>query len=199
MGDGLAFVTDEGVPEATRRILERRYSGPWIYVFGDETVISERTTRDLAQYGHVTRIKAGNPPDASSFFAAFKDQGKDWGAWIIQTPRLFGWGIGEAGHNAIIVRLDGPGGWQNALPGATLSHMGKHGPVIILEGGEIPDSVRAYLQTTQPYPTAPQQQLLNHGMIIGGPETISWEIQAELDLLLEGQLEAADVLTQQGS
>lgn len=185
MGDGLAFVTDDGVPQATIDLLKRRAEGPWIYIFGDENVVSAEIARELAQYGHVTRVPGPDAPAVSAHFAAFKDEGKDWGLWFWQGARSFGWGIGEAGHNAIFVRLDGPGGWQNALPATTLSHMGKHAPVLILGGDAIPDPVRTYLNVTRPYPTAPQQQLLNHGWIIGGEGTISPATQAELDTLLE--------------
>jgi hypothetical protein len=192
MGDGLAFVTNDGVPDATRRILDRRANGPWMYVFGDETVVPEMVVRELAQYGHVTRMPRDNPPAISAYFAGFKDIGANWGAWVIQQPRSFGWGIAEAGHNAIFVNLDGPGGWQNALPATTLSHMGKHAPVLILTNEGIPDPVASYLEILKPYPTAPQQQLLNHGLVIGGLETISWETQVELDLLLEAHLERVE-------
>lgn len=37
------------------------------------------------------------------------------------------------------------------------------------------------------YPTAPQQQPLNHGWIIGGEGTISRQMQARIDLLLDAQ------------
>lgn len=185
MGDGLAFVTDDGVPQATIDLLERRAQGPWIYIFGDENVVSEATARELAQYGHVTRVPGSDAASVSAHFAAFKDEGKDWGLWFWQGARSFGWGIGEAGHNAIFVRLDGPAGWQNALPATTLSHMGKHAPVLILDGDSVPEAVRTYLTITRPYRTAPQQQLLNHGWIIGGEGTISPATQAELDALLD--------------
>lgn len=197
MGDGLAFVTDEGVPEATKEMLRNRLHGPWLYLFGDESVISADTARQLAQFGHVTRIKAPDPAGTSAFFAAFHDEGANWGAWFWEDARSFGWGISEAGHNAIFVRLDGPAGWQNAMPATTLSHMGKHAPVLILQGDTVPDPVARYLEITRPYETAPQQQLLNHGWIIGGENTISWQTQTQLDLMLEaypmGQASAGTV------
>ena len=187
-GDGLVFVTDEGIPETTRRMLERRGSGPWLYLFGDETVISQRTARELAQYGHVTRIPEPDPIGASAFFADFGDSGEDWGWWFESSAREFGWDNGDAGRNAIFANLEGPGGWANALAATTLSHMGKHGPVLIVTRTGVPEEVAAYLNDIQPYPTAPQEQLVNHGWIIGGELTIAWETQARLDLLLEGHL-----------
>ncbi len=166
-------------------MLERRANGPWIYVFGDESIVPENVVRELAQYGQVTRMPRATPSEISAYFAGFKDIGKDWGAWFWQSSRDFGWGISEAGHNAVFVSLDGPGGWQNAVTATTLSHMGKHAPVLILDGEGVPDAVANYLKILKPYPTAPRQQLLNHGWIIGGEDTISWETQVELDGLLE--------------
>lgn len=187
MGDGLAFVTDDGIPQATIDLLERRAAGPWIYIYGNEDVFSAELARELAQYGHVTRIRGETPGATSANFAAFHDEGQDWGVWFTQGARSFGWGIGEAGHNAIFVNIDGPAGWQNAVTATTLSHMGKHAPVLILDDGAIPDAVNTYLNITKPYETAPQQQLLNHGWIIGGEDTISWDVQTQLDMMLEAK------------
>ena len=184
-GDGLAFVTNEGIPEPTLEMFRLRANGPWLYVFGDETVVSERIVRELAQYGHVTRIVGGDVTETSAFFAGFHDEGADWGAWFWQKARAMGWGIDEAGHNAIFVNPDGPGGWQNAMPATTLSHMGKHAPVLVVEAGSVPQPAAEYLESSKPYPTALQQQLTNHGWIIGGAETISWNTQTVLDQMLD--------------
>ncbi|MCA9875653.1 MAG: cell wall-binding repeat-containing protein [Anaerolineales bacterium] len=184
-GDGLAFVTNDGIPDATRRMLERRAHGPWLYLFGDESVIPAAIARELAQYGQVTRMRAPDFPGTSAFFAGFHDEGADWGAWWWMASRTFGWGISEAGHNAIFVNADGPGGWQNVLPATTLSHMGKHAPVLAVNADGVPPAVADYLAILKPYPSAPQQQLLNHGWIIGGEETISWQTQTTLDVMLD--------------
>jgi hypothetical protein len=189
MGDGLAFVTDQGIPEATRRILQRRAHGPWIYVFGDSSIVSNEIVQELGAYGQVTRIPGSTPTEISAYFAGFHDEGQDWGAWFWQQSRSFGWGISEAGHNAIFVNLTGPGGWQNAVTATTLSHMGKHAPVLILEGADgVPQPVASYLKATKPYPAAARQQLLNHGWIIGGEQTISWQTQAALDVALDAYI-----------
>lgn len=189
-GDGLVFVTDEGIPETTLDILDRRASGPWLYLFGDETVISNETARALGQIGHVTRMPRNDLPAISAFFAGHHDSGEDWGWWIDDNPRAFGWGNAEAGRNAIFINASGPGGWANALAATTLSHMGKHAPALVVNSTGVPDSVATYLALLKPYPTAPQEQLLDHGWIIGGEATIDWQTQAELDLMLEGHLTA---------
>lgn len=183
-GDGLAFVTNEGIPEATRRILSRRANGPWIYVFGDASVVNERIARELAQYGHVTRIPKPDLAGSAAYFAGFKDQGRNWGSWLWAVPRQMGWGISEAGHNAIFVNVDGPAGWANALCATTLSHMGKHAPVLAVMRDAVPPPTENFLTVIKPYVTAPQQQLFDHGWVIGGEGTISPATQARLDRLL---------------
>ncbi len=189
-GDGLVFVTDDGIPEETIEILERRGSGPWLYLFGDETIIPEEVARRLAQYGHVQRMPRNDLPGISTYFAGYHDSGEDWGWWVESSAREFGWGNADAGRNAIFINVDGPAGWANALPGTTLSHMGKHAPAIILGGDGVPDAVESYLSLLKPYPTAPQEQIVDHGWVIGGEGTISWPTQDALDLLLEGHLTA---------
>ncbi|MGI8875599.1 MAG: hypothetical protein ACR2KP_15015 [Egibacteraceae bacterium] len=112
-----------------------------------------------------------------------------WDAWFWQGSRQFGWDNGDAGRNAIFVNIDGPAGWQNAVVATTLSHMGKHAPVLVIDGDGVPEPASSYLDKIKPYSTAPQEQLLNHGWIIGGLETVDWETQAEIDLLLEAYLD----------
>lgn len=187
-GDGLAFVTNEGIPEPTQEMLRLRANGPWLYIFGDETVVPLNVVRELAQYGHVTRMPEPDVTGTSAFFAGFHDEGKDWGAWFWEKPRGMGWGISEAGHNAIFVNVDGPGGWANVMPATTLSHMGKHAPVLAINADGVPERVASYLRLLKPYPTAPQQQLTNHGWIIGGEETIDWNTQTVLDQMLDPYL-----------
>lgn len=187
-GDGLAFVTDAGIPEATKEMFRLRANGPWFYVFGDERVVPEKVVRELAQYGHVTRMPEPDVVGTSAYFAGFHDEGKDWGAWFWEKPRGFGWGIAEAGHNGIFVNVDGPGGWANVIPATTLSHMGKHAPVLFINADGVPERVASYLRILKPYPTAPQQQLTNHGWIIGGNGTINWNTQTIVDQMLDPYL-----------
>ena len=191
-GDGLVFVTNQGVPETTRRILERRANGPWLYVFGDESVVPWQVVRQLAQLGHVTRLPRSDLPAISAFFAGHHDSGRNWDAWLVVNARSFGWGNAEAGRNAIFVNVDGPAGWQNALVATTLSHMGKHAPVLAVSRDSVPEPVANYLRIIKPYPTAPREHLVDHGWVIGGPNTISWETQVALDQLLEGHLRSPE-------
>ncbi len=185
MGDGLAFVKNTGIPEETKRILNRRMNGPWIYLFGDEKVISVHIARELGSYGHVIRIPGTSLSEISARFAGFHDTGRDWGAWIWEGSRSFGWDMNESGHNVICVNPDGPGGWQNVLAAATLSHMGKHAAALVVGRDDIPAPVADFLRGIRPCAALPGQQRLNHCWIVGGEDTISRVTQAGLDHLLE--------------
>ncbi|MGD9673671.1 MAG: cell wall-binding repeat-containing protein [Candidatus Nitrosocosmicus sp.] len=181
MGHGFLYVTDKGIPEPTRQQLEKRFGGAYIYLLGDEKVISQKIADELAQYGHVTRIPGNNPFEMSAKFAGFKDMGNNYGFWIGEMARNFGWGLAEAGHNFALVNPDHP---QDAVPASILSHRGKHGPMLLVNENDIPKPIEGYLKTVQPSLTDSREQLFNHGWIIGPPSHISVENQAKLDYLL---------------
>lgn len=181
MGHGFLYVTDKGIPEQTRQQLEKRFGGAYLYLLGDEKVISQKIADELAQYGHVTRIPGNNPFEMSAKFAGFKDMGNNYGFWIGEMARNFGWGLAEAGHNFAFVNPDHP---QDAVPASILSHRGKHGPMLLVNENDIPKSIEGYLKTVQPSLTDSREQLFNHGWIIGSPSHITVENQAQLDYLL---------------
>ena len=182
-GHGLFFVQGDVVPEATRRALSRRFGGEsFIYLFGDHTVISDRVARELASYGHVQRVPGSDPFDLSVKFAGFRDAGLNQGYWIDWWSRDFGWSIAEAGHNFTFVN---PDDWQQAVTGSLLSHMGKHGPMILIRPNGPDENVMRYLKMVKPEESAPNDQLNNHGWILGGTDRISWTAQADIDLLPE--------------
>lgn len=183
MGQGLFFVQGDFVPEATKRALSRRFRDEaFIYLFGDSTIISDKVARELSAYGHVQRVPGSDAFDLSVKFAGYRDAGLNQGYWIDWWSRDFGWGIAEAGHNFIFVN---PDDWQQAVTGSLLSHMGKHGPMILLRSEGLDQNLSRYLELVKPSAGTPNDQLNNHGWLLGGTDRISWETQADLDLLLE--------------
>lgn len=190
MGHGLFFVKGDTVPEQTRRALSRRFRGEaFIYLFGDTSVISERAARELAAYGHVQRVSGHDAYEISVTFAGFRDAGMNQGYWIGWWPRDFGWGIAEAGHNFTFAN---PDDWQQAVTGSLLSHMGKHGPMILLRPDGLSEGASRYLQMVKPAWGAPNDQLNNHGWILGGTDRIKWATQADIDWLLEAKAEGIE-------
>lgn len=186
MGRGFGWVNRDSVPEETRRILRRRYSGsgqgPFIYLTGGTDVISESVARELSEYGLVRRIQGEDVFSTNVVNAGYKDYGRDFGWWWGWKPRAFGWGISQSGHNFIIVSA---GDLLGAIPSVVLGHMGKHGPVLLVRPEEVPQRVAGYLESIRPAATGPAYTILNHAWIIGDENKISWEVQKNIHMLLK--------------
>ena len=182
MPSGFVFVNRDSIPEATRGVLSRRYGPTFMYLMGPESAISEGVARELARYGHVQRLSAPDPYALSAYFAGYRDSGQDFGFWIGRSPRDFGWGIAEGGHNFTFVN---PDAWAEGIAAALLSHRGKHGPILLVQQDAVPEPVRRYLdETVRPRPSAARDQLFNHGSIVGNTTAISARLQGEIDGLL---------------
>lgn len=182
MGQGLFFVRGDTVPDATRRALSRRFRGKaFIYLFGSENLISANVQRELSRYGHVQRVQGMDAFELALNFASFRDSGHNEGWGFGSWPRDFGWDIGEAGHNYTIVN---PRNWQQAVTGSVLSHMGKHGPMILVDGA-LDQKQREYFEKVRPTWTEPVDQLYNHAWILGSVESLSRQTQLDIDGLLE--------------
>jgi hypothetical protein len=180
-GDGFAYVTPEGVPDETRRMLEKRWPYyPYIYVFAPSSVVDQGTMAELSQYGHVQRIPGDTPQEMAVRWAGYKDSGHRT-SWLVgYRPRSVGWGYAEPGHNML---LASPDDWRVIVPSGVLSHMGKHGFLLLTEpGGDLPDALRSYLQVLKPDPTHPSQQVFNFAWILGSD--VSDDTVRELDELL---------------
>jgi hypothetical protein len=184
MGHGLVFVDGDSVPAPTRRALRRRFGGAFMYLLGDTNVISSRVQRELAAYGTVQRVPGRDAYEISVVFAGFRDAGLNQGRWIGFSMRDFGWGLAEAGHNFTFVSSED---WQLAVTGSLLSHLGKHGPMLLLAPGGLPEATTGYLEMVRPTAGSPADQLTNHGWILGDTSRISWVTQADIDVLLEAR------------
>ncbi|MDT0691903.1 hypothetical protein RM549_19085 [Salegentibacter sp. F188] len=183
MGRGFAWVYRDSVPQATIDILKRRYGdfGSFMYLTGGSDVISDKVAQELGQYGLVRRISGPNVYASSAVNAGYKDFGRNWGWWWDWDPRSFGWGIAQAGHNYII---GNPDDLLSMIPAAVLGHMGKHGPILLVEPDSVPKATADYLKMVKPFKTGPQQTILNFAWIIGDTTSVSLATQQKLDRLL---------------
>ncbi|MDN7024266.1 cell wall-binding repeat 2 family protein [Methanoculleus sp. FWC-SCC1] len=166
MGRGFAFVTPEGVPDETKRILERSWPNyPYIYVFAPESIVGQDVMAEFSRYGHVQRIPGETPQEMAVRWAGYKDSGLKVTWWVSFRPRAVGWGYAEPGHNIL---LGTPDDWRVVVPSGVLSHMGKHA-FLILTGpdGTLPDVARSYLEVLKPTRTYPNQQVFNYGWVLG--------------------------------
>jgi hypothetical protein len=183
MGHALLFVEGDTIPAPTRRALGRRYRGEaFMYLLGDSSVISDRVASALAAYGHVQRVPGGDAYQIGVSLAGYRDAGLDEGYWFGSSTRDFGWGVAEAGHNFTFAN---PDDWPSAVAGSVLSHLGKHGPMLLVRQGGLPEDVVRYLEMVRPSSGAPGAELFNHGWILGDTQRIGWPVQAHVDALLE--------------
>ncbi len=194
MGRGFAYVTDEGVPAATRRMLQRRApSYPYIYVFAPEDVVGAEVMAELAQYGHVQRVPGSNLQEMCVRWAGYKDAGRKIGWWFGEATRAAGWGYAEPGHNTL---LGNPADWRTIVPSGVLSHMGKHGMLLLTnEDGSLPDAVESYLTgPLRPTRTRPSQQVFNFGWVLGSEDEVpDATMRAYADMLEVAGLREASV------
>ena len=185
MGMGFAYVTEEGVPAETRRMLERRApSYPYIYVFAPPDIVGPETMAELSRYGHVQRIPGESPQEMAVRWAGYKDAGRVFGWWFGETHRATGWGYAEPGHNTILAN---PSDWRAVVPSGVLSHMGKHAMLILTnQDGSLPDVVRTYVgDVLKPTQTHPSRQVFNFAWIAGPEESISDPVMREYAQMLE--------------
>ena len=191
MGRGFAWVYRDSIPELTKVILDRRLgdAGAYLYITGGADIVSDKVAVELGRYGLVRRIAGDDPFAANAVNAGYKDFGRNYGWWLGWRSRAFNWGLAEAGHNYIFVSVDNILG---AIPAALLGHMGKHGPILVIEKDTVPGRVASYLEMVKPFQTAPTQTIINHGWIIGDTSVLTWNVQKQVHSLLRpGGLELA--------
>ena len=166
MGDGVVFVTPDGIPPETRRVLARREPNhAYIYLFAPPEVISEEVAAELSRYGHVQRVPGNTPSEMAVEWAGYDDRGRLLGWWFGQRSREVGWGTDEPGHNLILAN---PTDWREIVPTGVLSHMGKHAFLILTEpGGTLPESAVRFLDGIKPTRTHPSQQVFNYAWVVG--------------------------------
>ena len=183
MGKGFAWVYRDSIPAATKIILERRFGdhGAYMYVTGNSEVVSDRVVEELGEFGLVRRIAGPNVFASNTVNAGYKDYGRNFGWGWDWAPRGFGWGIAQAGHNYIFSNAENVLG---TIPAAVLGHMGKHGPILLVEDENLPEAVVSYLKMVKPFSANPQETILNFGWIIGDEQTLSRDLQMEIDRYL---------------
>ena len=124
----------------------------------------------------------GHAEDVSINLAGYCDSGLNQGYRMTWSNRDFGWGIAEAGPNYTVVRQSN---WQLAVTGSLLSHMGKHGRILVLGSETLSDKLVNYMKLVQPTWGAPADQLNNHAWILGSPKEVPPTLVGRLDALLE--------------
>jgi len=184
-GDPILFVTASSVPAATRQALLAQQR-PNIYVLGPPSVIANSVLSQLAKYGKVKRVGAGDPASNSVAFAEYRDPACVYGQPCAHVPGSFGWALRSPGHGYVLLSSRRP---LDAAAAAALSGSGDFGPqLLVADPSTLPHAVLNFFLNyatpgyTQEGPTA---AVYNHGWVIGDQSTISVSVQAELDNLLQ--------------
>ncbi|SDN17719.1 ArsR family transcriptional regulator [Alkalicoccus daliensis] len=168
MNESLLYVNEE-IPAATKEALEARNGEANMYLLGNDDAISSEVEEELEEFGNVVRIEGDTPAELSIAFAEYQDDS-------------FGWGIDEPGHGLVFASVNEP---ELAMPAMPLAHLGKHAPLIWMEE-ELEQPHADYLAKLKPsFEEAPMEGPYNHGYVIGGEDTISFQAQGTLDALLE--------------
>ena len=96
------------------------------------------------------------------------------------------WNVVDPGHGLVFLNTQRP---LDAASAAPLSASGTYGPQLLLtEGNALPARLQDYLLDIQPgYDKDPVRGVYNHGWMSGDVNTISVDVQARIDSLLEIQ------------
>ncbi|WP_261134213.1 cell wall-binding repeat-containing protein [Bacillus sp. Marseille-Q3570] len=172
MPEPLLYVSEDGVPEATKQALEKRKGKANIYLLGPESIISKDTEEVLSEYGKVTRISGETPIENSIAFARFKDKNTN-----------FGWGLTDPGHGISFISSSTP---DLALAGAPFAHLGKHAPMVWLEDGQLNQTHYEFFSDIKPtFKDNPTNGPYNHAFLLGNKEAVSFKVQGIIDDKLE--------------
>lgn len=174
MQEPVLYVNKQGIPQATADALAKRRKKAVMYILGSENIIPREVTDELAVFGRVERIAAATPVEQAIAFAKYKDK-----------KTGFGWGITTPGHHFSFVK---EGNERLAIAQAPFAHLGKHAPLLWVQGDQVPMAVYDYVQSIRPYyGHSPVEGPYNAAWLTGAEMSVVPRIQSELDALLEIQ------------
>lgn len=174
MPEPVLYVSKQGIPQSTADALAKRRKKAVMYVLGSENTIPQEVTDELQVFGRVERIPAASPIEQAIAFARYKDK-----------KTGFGWGITSPGHNFSFVKQ---GSERLAIAQAPFAHLGKHAPLLWVQGDQVPMAVYDYVQSIRPhYEHTPAEGPYNAAWLTGAEVSVAPRIQSELDALLEIQ------------
>jgi hypothetical protein len=136
-GDTLVFVTGDGVPPATARILAQReklrLEKPRIYVIGPETVIPAGVASQLAAHGEVKRVAGDSAAATSVALARYYD-----------AETLFGWNLKKGPASVSLVNAND---WGNAVGAWIFAGAGPQAPLLLTQSSDkLPPPVARYVE-----------------------------------------------------
>ncbi len=135
--------------------------------------------RDLTHgVGYVARITGFSPAEVAAHYARF----------FAPTESVYGRGRWLPDDGQALTFVSSANSTLDLVPvaGATLSHRGKHTPVLYVESDEVPQATATYVMSVNPGPFQGVQEAppFMHGFILGNAGVVTAAVQIELDTLL---------------
>lgn len=172
-GDPILFVEENNIPPCT---LDKIKSIPNVnvYIIGLESTISKSIDNTISKLPNVkfsARITGRNPYELAVNFSKYKSPNGDFG-WA-RTDRN--------GHAFTFATLNNA---KSIIPSVIFAHMGKHTPLLLIESNFIPSVVYNYIKEIKPVEKKMPYPPFMHGFVLGCQNSISCDIQAELEKLM---------------
>ncbi len=180
-GQPILFSHQDSLPEATKRALDLRPRGAFIYVMAPAGAIGPDAIRDLANFGHVQRIPGEDAAELAASFAMYSDSGDQLRWWLDAIPRDMGWAASGPGLSPVFADEESP---LQAMVSAALAHRGNAGPLLWLRQGNLPEPTQRLLRQLQPQATSHLVSRFNRGWVIGGPDQVPEQLTNQLVRLL---------------
>ncbi|SHJ92517.1 Putative cell wall binding repeat 2 [Clostridium cavendishii DSM 21758] len=172
MGVPILFTYKNKLPEATKQKLIK-YNDKNVFIIGSELIISNEVLNEIKDIvkGYVDRIDGNTPYDvAVNFSKYYSDEG------------MFGWNINE--KNGWAFCFGNPDNWVYNLSSCIFAHIGKHSPLLYVEGAKIPRVTNDYILTLKPPQKEPPKPPFMHGYILGNYYQIPEEMQFYIEQLI---------------
>jgi hypothetical protein len=153
-GTPILYTYRDELPPLTRRYLQRE-NGRNISIVGTEKTVSatvEEACRRIVN-GIVERFDGEAPGELAVNFARKRSQATG-----------MGWGRNQPMKGDVFTFF--PADWRFAMIASSLSHMGKHAPLLPLHGEQLPDWYVRYLQYLRPRAREPQPPFM-HAFLLG--------------------------------
>ncbi|MFY0542847.1 hypothetical protein [Brevibacillus sp. H7] len=168
MGTPILYTHRNMLPELTSRFLQRESSRNVSIIGSDRTISAsvEETCRRIVK-GTVERFSGDSPSDLAVLFAR------------LQSPKTgIGWGRNQPMKGDAFTFF--PDQWEFGMIASTLSHMGKHTPLLPLQGDSLPQSYAHYLNYLRPRAREPKPPFM-HAFLLGDMSQISYATQVQIE------------------
>ncbi|MBU5313498.1 cell wall-binding repeat-containing protein [Tissierella carlieri] len=171
-GDVILFSDKNQLPWFTGAVIQST-ENPNVFIVGSTNTISEKVEEEIRKLNvkFVDRISGSTPYEVSVNFAKYKSPNGQ-----------FGWGRNyRDGHAFTFTSIYSP---YDSASSAPFGHLGKHTPILSVDPNNLPEVIKHYIESIKPIPQQEPKPPFMHGWIIGCDNTISYDVQIEIERAL---------------